>query len=808
MDVYQNIWTNCDKTQLERHSQLISECVISQGLFQNEDDRLLKIHVREINCLLNNAKTRERGLRLLLDVVPQCAQQVLAEQCERWFKFCSDAITASRKTKNLTQACQVLTALLRDLPSLPELQRCVSSKSSAILVLELSLAMKDPAPLECLYEYIRAAPGQCLQHKKVLEERMLLHLDNAIAPSGMGNMTQLAGRVFAALPLPGIGGGNVAQARADARGRQLALLLALAHSLMDTLLDGVMEKESHPHPREHSSLNLRPLEDITTDPVSSRLSVIARLSNTLTFVAEMITDTANASITFTADHLLGVAFRLLQVELGVLGRYKSQEHKLLAFFLPSLHHQALLLLRDVITSLGEGTDCYFNALGDLLTSVLQASEARVKGRPVWCSGGQQTKVVGYAVLAELLKASRGRHTPPAALVTLVLRDVSPREEQVKLQRQGKGLASLSVTKAAGKKKGYTVTAGSASANAGPVPRPDRFSRLARVALVVAEMLFAHAAHSMVLKDHQRLQEGVLAVAEVVTGTAHPPSIYSDPGTRVQLFLTLTSLSAAPHPRSPPPFTLLSHLFQTGLSDCDSQVVSACQTALWSLSLIVANPRVELASRVSQQHNQLLRSHEEEEEEETGNTEQQEEKENEKEGDEKEEEEEEEEEPMIEDKISHTHEEEKKEEEETEKDEEEKEEEEGNNKKEDKNEDEIWCIEEEKKNKNNIEKEEKVEEENQKEDNRKKQEDQEEKEERSRRSRSRSMTRKKSQEIQRRTSKEGAEGGRGRTRNKRNGGNNDSPAKRVKGNDDKGSSKEDDGSSEFLTVEEMLKDFVE
>ncbi|XP_045104343.1 proline-, glutamic acid- and leucine-rich protein 1-like, partial [Portunus trituberculatus] len=502
MDVYQNIWTNCEKSQLEKHNQLISECVINQGLFQNEDDRLLKIHVREINSLLNSPKTRERGLRLLLDVVPQCPQQVLAEQCERWFKFCSDAIAASRKTRSLTQACQVLTALLRDLPILPELQRCVSAKSSAFLVLELSSAVNDPAPLECLYEYIQAAPGQCLQHKKVLEERMLHHLDNPVTLCGGGSMTRLAGRVFAALPLPGIGGGNVAQARAEARGRQLALLLALAHSLMDTLLDGVVEKESHPYPREHSGLTLRPLEDITTDPISSRLAIIARLSNTLTFVAEMITDAANTAITFTADHLLSVAFRLLQVECGVLERYKGQEHKLLAFFLPSLHHQALLLLQDVITSLGEGTDCYFDTLGDLLTSVVQASKAGAKSRPVWCSGGQQTRVVAYAVLAELVRTSRGRHTPSAALVTMVLSDVSPKEEEVKLQKQGKGLASLSVTKAAGKKKGYTVTAGSAGANVGPVPRPDRFNRLARVALVVAEMLFAHASHSMALKDHQ------------------------------------------------------------------------------------------------------------------------------------------------------------------------------------------------------------------------------------------------------------------------------------------------------------------
>ncbi|KAG0729953.1 hypothetical protein GWK47_029275 [Chionoecetes opilio] len=351
MEVYHNIWWNSDKTQLDKHSQLISQSVINLGLFQHEDERLLKNHVGEVNSLLNNPKTRERGLRLLGDLVPQCARQVLTEQCERWFKFCCDAVGAGRKTRNLSPACQVLTALLKDLPSLPELQRCVASKLSAALALDLSAAdpVRCPATLECLYECLRAAPAQCLQHKKILEERMLHHLDDPIGVPGLGGVTQRAGGVFAAVPLPGVGGGKVGQSRAEARGRQLSQLLALAHSLMDTLLDGVVEKESHPHPREHPALHLRPLQTLTQDPVSTRLALTARLHNTLTFVAQMISDPANPAITITPDHLLSVPFRLLQVEAAVLGSYKSQEHQLLAFLLPSLHHQAMLLLRHAIT---------------------------------------------------------------------------------------------------------------------------------------------------------------------------------------------------------------------------------------------------------------------------------------------------------------------------------------------------------------------------------------------------------------------------------------------------------------------------
>lgn len=69
--------------------------------------------------------------------------------------------------------------------------------------------------------------------------------------------------------------------------------------------------------------------------------------------------------------------------------------------------------------------------------------------------------------------------------------------------QEKGLASLSLHKAGGKKKGYTVTSQTSSGSlSGPLPRPECFGKLARASLVVAEMLLTHAAHSMHLEDHQ------------------------------------------------------------------------------------------------------------------------------------------------------------------------------------------------------------------------------------------------------------------------------------------------------------------
>lgn len=76
----------------------------------------------------------------------------------------------------------------------------------------------------------------------MLEEHILGYLDSPLTRVGQSDSVSRAGRVFAALPLPGMGGSG-AQGRAEARGRQLTQLLALSHSLMDYLFDGIVEKE-------------------------------------------------------------------------------------------------------------------------------------------------------------------------------------------------------------------------------------------------------------------------------------------------------------------------------------------------------------------------------------------------------------------------------------------------------------------------------------------------------------------------------------------------------------------------------------
>nr|XP_045598436.1 proline-, glutamic acid- and leucine-rich protein 1-like [Procambarus clarkii] len=603
MDVYTNICSRLHAPHVSSSATLLAEAVHNTGLFQNEIPHLLDAHVGDVNTLLNNGKTREDGVKLLLALVNQCPRRLLATQGERWFRFSGQVVSSVHGARAKTNACQVMTIILKSLPYIPELQRSVLSKPAAPLVLVLAAAdsLWNCAALECLYEYLKLNPGQCLPHKMALEEHVIRYLDSPLTRVGQRDAVFLAGQVFAALPLPGVGGSG-SQGRAEARGRQLAHLLALSHSLMDYLFDGIVEKENYEHTREYS-LHLAPLEspgEINTDPLKTHLAAVTRLVNSLKFIAEMITSDANESVTVVPLDLLGVIFRLLQVDLPSLAKYRSQEHKLLAFLVPSLHQHCLLLLRDVLLSIGESVDMYFGVIADHLLSTIKTTV--IPNQPGWGTSGQQMRIMAYSLMSTVIQVSSGRHKPDPQLISVVLQDVTPKSQTVTLQsKQKKGLSSLMLSKKKSKKKGYTVTVADSVSQAGLLPRIECFSRAARVGLSLIETLFTYASHSMTLKTQQSLQTSVMAVTATVAGATRIPVIYEDGKTRAQLFKTLASIATVPHPGCPPPYTVILHLLQKGQNDPDTLVVSTCQAALGGMSFIMANPQVCSLEHSSHHH---------------------------------------------------------------------------------------------------------------------------------------------------------------------------------------------------------------
>lgn len=581
--------------------KLINESIENHGLFQKEIPSVVQSHLKEISFLLQSVKTRHHGFQLLLPLIQQGSPALLEKRCDLWFGACCQAITSLCGSAEKIDACKVAIVLLKAAVILPELQKSFLTKLQSSLLQNLATADSswDSAAFECLYELVKVIPGQCFPQKVLIEENMLKYLDNPLSRAGAPDIVEKAAKVFAVLPLPGMGG-NKALGKAEARGRQLTQLLALAHKTMDSLFEGVVEKEVYTHTRE-CTLNVPPIKfegKDGTDAVCGFLAALTRLGNILKFVSQMLTSEGNECISIVPYHTLSPIFRLLQVDSKVLKAYRSQEHQILSFLIVSIHHHCLWLLRDMIMSIGECIDIYYGVIGELLVSVIKMSFAE-DDESGWCASGVQTRIMAYSVLTTVLQVSRGRHAPPKVLANLIIKDILPRHQQVTLQKMPtKGLQSLTVQKKK-KKKGYAINQSTAASQSGPFFQSELLGRVTKAALTLTETLFIYASHSLLHKVKQVLQRNIMSLAETVSGGASLPVAYSCEKTRAQMYRTLASIATHPDPRCPPPYTVVLHLLQRGQQDSQMLVVTTCQMLIGSISFIVANPKISLMDKALQ-----------------------------------------------------------------------------------------------------------------------------------------------------------------------------------------------------------------
>ncbi|CAL4065436.1 unnamed protein product, partial [Meganyctiphanes norvegica] len=603
MEVFNSIYSKNNKDYVTENYGLINDGVRNHSIFSCENVSGLHPYVRSINSLLNDGKTRASGVQQLAYFLPQCPKSVLSEQGERWMRYLSSILGGVGSGEMKIKACHAVHYILKAMDGLSDLQKALSSKQATVIVQTLASAGQEwgPAAFDTLTEYMSCFPSQTLSHKTSIEQQMIQYLD---FPLGVADGVVCgAGKVYSALPLPGAGAGL---ARSEARGQQLTGLLALCHSLQDYLLDGIIEKESYSNSRSYE-LPLPPLisSNETQDPIRTHLKAVTRLINAFTFIDELISGKHNISISLVPNQLLSPLIRILQVEGSVVSKYRSQEHQLLAFLLPSLHQAAMLLLSNMLISVGESLDAYWGILADVLAVTLKGSNHIMTSTGQSHGQTQQashTRVLCYNTLDILTQVSNGRHSIPHSVVTTIVQDITPQGDSITLKQTGTGsggLANLNVKKKQrhrNKKPGYTVASSDTSTvkgdNNSSKQHLEAHESVVASALKLTETLFLCAGHSMSYKSIQAIQLCVLSVSQWLSSHWWVDGVYRNLQTRALIYATLNKLVLHPNPRYPPPYTQILFTLQKAATCSHSpQVLEVCRSGIASLSFILANPQV-------------------------------------------------------------------------------------------------------------------------------------------------------------------------------------------------------------------------
>jgi len=606
MEVFTSIYSKNSKGYVAENYGLINDGVRNHSIFSCENVSGLQSHVKSINSLLNDGKTRPSGVQQLVSFLPQCPKSILSDQGERWMRYLATILGGVGSGEMKIKACQAVSYILKGMDGLQDLQKAISSKQISGIVQTLANAGQEwgAAAFDALTEYTCCFPGQTLSQKTSVEQVMIQYLDFPVGVSD--GVVCGAGKVYSALPLPGAGAGT---ARAEARGQQLTGLLALCHSLQDYLLEGIIEKESYSNSRSYE-LPLPPLNSSNEiqDPIRTHLKAATRLINGFTFIDELIGGKHNTSISLVPHHLISPVIRILQVEGSVVSNYRSQEHQLLAFLLPSLHQAALLLLSNMLISVGESLDAYWGILADVLATTLKGSNHIMTSTGQSHGQTQQAshiRVICYHTLEILTQVSSGRHPIPHSIVKAIVQDIIPQGDSITLKQNGTGsggIANITVKKKKqrhrNKKNGNVVTSSDISTtkansnNNSNVVNLEAAESVVAAALKLAETLFLCSGHSMSYKSIKALQDSVLSVSQWLSGHWWVDGVYRNPNTISLMYATLNTLVLHPNPSYPPPYSQILHILQQATTSSHSpQVLQVCRSGIASLSFILANPQV-------------------------------------------------------------------------------------------------------------------------------------------------------------------------------------------------------------------------
>ncbi|XP_076029290.1 proline-, glutamic acid- and leucine-rich protein 1-like isoform X2 [Oratosquilla oratoria] len=606
MEVFNSLIEQDQSNHFKGAIPIFSSVLENHNLFAKQTRATLKPLVSKINNSLNGFKTRANGLRLLQLLLPQCPQEVLVENGEKWVRFCIQIITSVTGPDMKIAACQVITRILQEARNIPNLQNALATKQILAITTSLAAAKSEicNAAFECLFEFLQLFPGQCTNQKNAIEKEILKHIDT-VSPCSGNNC--FSGKVFSALPLPGAGG--KVEGIAKGRGQQLSALIALTHTTLDFVLEGMVEVQRYEYTKDFIlEIDALRLDPKCPDMTKVLLAGICRVANTLSFIREMISGKHNEAISLVPSQLLGTVLRILQMQTPMLSQYRSQEHQFVAFMFPILHQKALLLLEDILHSIGECIDLYWGILMKILITTLDtctltkgiktSHQTNSSERP---QKGLKTKVLAYRVLCVLLQISKGRHGTSDGLLHHLKRDILPIKDPIKLQVKGAGLATINLQKKKSKKKGYAVTVNedTRSVNSKGVSEEDL--GMCQAALSATHHLFLYSLHVLHYKQVVELQSAVLSLSSYIIQGEAAPAPYNRATVRTALCQLLCALVCNPQPYCPPPFTAVSYVLHVGVKDHSPEVQKVCHDGLSKMSFIMANPQVSVYENLVQKH---------------------------------------------------------------------------------------------------------------------------------------------------------------------------------------------------------------
>ncbi|CAG7669872.1 unnamed protein product, partial [Allacma fusca] len=539
----------------------------SHRILKNANDESLKSVVKLMNQLLNDPRTRAKGLMLF--------DSFLAQVDSSRFVALQDSFVSAlqllSKCLNLDLSHRILVNLLPVCNKVPEFSQAVAASIVPKLLSRFgdTARTKTQEEIESLVVCLERYRGPCMTYRGQLEKVVRPYIDCSREEEVFS-----VAKMFPLLSALGGGGTKGERYSQDWNQSVTNLLRVMYDALAELYGDACTYIDTkNPYEVEDSGTNFD-LPNIRQVDVLLRISTLnCRLCNLATILSSYLSEPFPAPKPVPVRGILNIISNMMLVNpVSLLKKPEvatPKEIVYLAGLIPSVLSVAFQLLRSLIRCCK--TQIFPEVTGIELQIVEQAKWLLEKP-----GSFENLRIELYQTLQSLLKVTHGclaSNKNASIFLQLIFQDVRVTKQSVslsKINRKGKKAA-----------KGQGITSIQNSSDPEVVEKNESVCTNALKVLHLLVPVLANA-------DTRSTYLLLVTTTWDLLKSGDPPSPYKAPESRANIFSCLAQLVLTPNPKSPVSVGVIANLLQLGSKDSSHLVASTCEQLSSTLERII-NP---------------------------------------------------------------------------------------------------------------------------------------------------------------------------------------------------------------------------
>uniref|UniRef100_A0A182NL44 Pre-rRNA-processing protein RIX1 N-terminal domain-containing protein n=1 Tax=Anopheles dirus TaxID=7168 RepID=A0A182NL44_9DIPT len=548
----------------------------------------------KIGNLLNNAKTRERGFKILIHLLPECPLDVVEEKAQFYVYVCIKSCEQRGKNQSLSLVFELLQQLINRSLSSNELHKLfVSNLPKLVGPVGPKLAVSAiPSVLRFLEQTMLHYAGACGQVKSRIESFLYSLVDST-------DPVIVDGTARCLLQLQQISGGGQHGTLHKKTWQEYYLkLVDTIHDLLNKIF--VHTPETFDEEENLECLKLPPLEK-TTNAVRKALLLSTRAGNLIAFLHEAIVGPYPVAKPITPFKALNLVLRGLSVSCEAMGKNAIAENIAFGTFLPSLHLGLLGMLDGLVLAFGSNLLMYGDVVYEVFPKCLRATQTTASDTDGTKKSFTRLRMKIYESIqlwCDKMRYGSSIETVNEALLEQIVPDITPYESEMMLKMGAtnkKRLSSRAKRKLQKEQNAATALnqAHSSSGAAVAENKEQLIDRgndtLCQAALECLTVVLQSAGCFIKPVTQKLLQEKIVPLCFSLVMHPQLTGLYSNDKVRVALLRAFAALIVNPHHHCPPPLQYAGYIFNTLQTTDSSAAVRSTAAELARTTELVLHP---------------------------------------------------------------------------------------------------------------------------------------------------------------------------------------------------------------------------